>query len=248
MDDVVLEAKVRTETGKQFNKKSRREGLVPAVVYGGKDPALSIITNDILLNRALHTDAGENVLITLKIKDESGKAKKDRTVLIKQIQHHPLTSRILHVDFNQVSLTENIEVEVPIHVKGEAEGVKKEGGRLEHLLWEIKVECLPTNIPERIDVDIEGLKIGDSIQIKDLEIPAGVKVLHEPDVSVVTCLPPVVEKEPEPGEGEPGAEEPEVIGEKKEGEEEEAAPEEGKKEEKPEGKQQDKEKPEKGKE
>ena len=184
MDPMQLEASARAETGKKISSALRREGAIPAVVYGeGHTPAAIALTAKDLA-RALHTAAGENVLITLTVKQADGTAQPARTVLIKEIQHHPVTAQVLHVDFHQVSLTKRIQVTVPLQFTGEAIGVKQDGGRLDHLLWEVRVECLPTEIPKRLDVDVSALKIGDSLLIKDLVVPAGIKLLHEPQVGV----------------------------------------------------------------
>ena len=225
MDQVKLEASVRTETGKKIGKQLRRQGAIPAVVYGEGYEPVPIQATEKDFAQALHTAGGENILIALKIKDASGKAQPDRTVLIKEIQRHPVTDQILHIDFHQVSLTKRIQVTVPLQFTGEAIGVKQDGGRLDHLLWEVRVECLPMEIPKRVDVDVSSLKIGDSLLIKDLSVPAGIKLLHELQVGVAACLPPVVEKAPEVTEA--VAVEPEVIKQKKP-EEEEAAPAEAK--------------------
>ncbi len=223
MDPMQLEASARPETGKKISSALRREGEIPAVVYGEGHASAAITLTAKDLARALHTAAGENVLITLTVKQADGTAQPARTVLIKEIQHHPVTAQVLHVDFHQISLTKRIQVTVPLQFTGEAIGVKQDGGRLDHLLWEVRVECLPTEIPKRLDVDVSALKIGDSLLIKDLVVPAGIKLLHEPQVGVAACLQPVVEKAPEVAEGAPA--EPEVITAKKpeEGEEGKAA-------------------------
>lgn len=222
MDPMRLEASARLETGKKIGSALRRTGAIPAVVYGeGHAPtAIALVAKDFA--RALHTAAGENVLITLTVKQGDGAAQPDRTVLIKEIQHHPVTAQVLHVDFHQISLTKRIQVTVPLQFTGEAIGVKQDGGRLDHLLWEVRVECLPTEIPKRLDVDVSALKIGDSLLIKDLTVPAGVKLLHDAQVGVAACLQPVVEKAPEAVEGAPT--EPEVITAKKPEAEEGVAP------------------------
>ena len=221
MDPMRLEASARPETGKKISSALRRTGAIPAVVYGeGQLPAaITLMAKD--LTRALHTAAGENVLITLTVKQGDGAAQPDRTVLIKEIQHHPVTAQVLHVDFHHVSLTKRIQVTVPLQFTGEAVGVKQDGGRLDHLLWEIRVECLPTEIPKRVDVDVSALKIGDSLLIKDLIVPSGVKVLHDAQVGVAACLQPVVEEAPAAEAAAPA--EPEVIKQKKP-EAEEGAP------------------------
>jgi len=230
MAEIKLKVNAREEIGKESVKKLRRRGLVPAVVYKGKDSLnIKMSANEFL--DVIRTKAGENVIVTLQMEGEkvSAKSKKaSRTAIIKEIQYHPVKGDVLHVDFNEISLTEEITVKVPIAAKGEAEGIK-EGGVLEHVLWEIEVECLPTQIPENIPVDVSALKIGDSILVKDLKVPAEVKVLADPETTVISMAAPHVEEEEE-AKPEEELVEPEVIMEKKP--EEEAAAEEGKESEK----------------
>lgn len=228
MDQAILEASVRADLGTRVSRRLRQAGQIPAVVYGEGRVPTPVITQQRDVARILKTAAGENVLITLTVKGPDGAAQPARTVLIKEIQHHPVTSEILHVDFHQVSLTKRITVTVPLQFTGEAVGVKQNGGRLDHLLWEVRVECLPTEIPERLEVPVAALKIGDSLAIKDLIPPSGIKLLHDPQVAVVACLSPVVEKAPEVAPEAAGPAEPEVIKQKKpEAEEAEAVKGEG---------------------
>lgn len=220
--EVLLEARVRNELKKNKTDKMRRTGIVPAVVYKkglGAIP-LSLSVKD--MEKALHTSAGGNVIISLSV-TENGKAA-NKTVIIKEIQYDPLKGNLLHVDFNEISLTEMLKVGVPVEAKGEAAGVK-DGGILEHILWEVEIECLPTQIPEKIEADISGLKIGDSLHVKDLRVPEGARILNDPELTIMSVKPPLVEKV---AEVVPGAEitEPEVIREKKEEKEEEKSPEE----------------------
>jgi len=222
MKEIKLKVALREELGKEKVKKLRGLGLIPAVVYKGKN-SLNIKVSAQDLNRVIHTKAGENVVVSLQIED--GKAKKPKTVIIKEVQYHAVKGDILHIDFNEISLTEALTVKVPIAAKGEPVGAK-EGGVLEHVLWEVEVECLPTQIPENISIDVSAMKIGDSVLVKELEIPAGVKVLADPEATVVSLAVPHVEEEAEVAPGEEMVE-PEVIMEKKP-EEEEAAAEEGK--------------------
>ena len=227
MEKVILKADERTATGKKIAKDLRNKGLVPANVYRGGKDALSLqLVND-EFNEVLHTKAGENVIITLKI---SGGKVKDKTVLIKEIQRDPVKDSVLHVDFNEISLTDTLKINVPIASKGEPEGVKKDGGILEHIMWEIQVECLPTEIPEKIEVDVSGLKIGDAIYVKNITVPAGVKVLADPELIALIVKPPKVEAPKVEAVAE-GAAEPELIRKKKEeaAEEGEAAPKEAEK-------------------
>ena len=146
MEKVILKTAVRTATGKKIAKDLRAKGLIPANVYKGGKGALSLQVALDDLRAALDTKAGENVIITLKISGE-GAGAKDKTVLIKEIQREPIKDGILHVDFNEISLTEMLKVSVPLASRGESVGVKTEDGVLEHVMWELQVECLPTDIP-----------------------------------------------------------------------------------------------------
>jgi len=213
MEKVILKSEERAFAGKKIAKDLRKRGLVPAVVYKSGKEALNLQLTVDDLNDAIHTKAGENVIITLNI---SGKSKvKDKTVVIKEIQREPIKDGILHVDFNEISLTEVLKVNVPLISHGEPEGVKKDGGILEHIMWELQIECLPAAIPEKIEVDVLGLKIGDAIFVKDIVPPEGVKVLNDPELIVMIVKPPKVEA-PKVEEVVQEAAEPELIRKKKE--------------------------------
>ncbi|MFA6078712.1 MAG: 50S ribosomal protein L25 [Candidatus Omnitrophota bacterium] len=219
MEKVLLKVETRKDTGKRIAKDLRLKGLIPAVVYkGGKEATnLQLVRKD--LESVLHTGAGENVIITLEISGDS-KAK-SKTVLIKEMQRDPIKNLILHVDFNEISLTDTLKINVPLAVHGEAAGVVKDGGILEHIMWELHVECLPTNIPEKIEVDVSALNIGDSIFVKNIKLPEGIKVLNDPELIAIIVKPPKVEVPVE--EAAEAAAEPELIRKKKEeGEEAEA--------------------------
>ena len=224
MEKVILKAQVRTLTGKKVAKDLRNKGLIPANVYKGSKGAVSLQVARTDLIDVLSTKAGENVLITLKISGaaESAGAAKDRTVLIKEIQREPIKDGILHVDFSEISLTEMLKVNVPIAAKGEPVGVKVDGGVMEHIMWELQVECLPTDIPEKLEADVSNLKIGDSVFVKDIAAPEGVKILNDGELIVVSVKAKKVEVPKEEAAVE-GAEEPELIRKKKEEEAEEGA-------------------------
>ena len=189
MEQIRLKAEIRTELGKIEVKKLHKAGLIPAVCYGEGEKSIHLKLQLHDMHKVLHTSRGENAVINLEI---SGGHIKNRTVIIKEIQYDPIRDTIRHIDFQHISLTEVIKVKVPIHTKGESPGVK-EGGVLEHLFWELEIECLPTQIPERIDVDISKLVIGDSIPVKDLTFPPGVKVVHKPEELVIQVVAPKVE-------------------------------------------------------
>lgn len=223
MERINLETQLREEKGKQLVKRLRQQGFVPAVVYKGGKDALSLKLSEKDFSKVIGTKAGINVIINLKISDKEKKGQpktsKDKTVMIKEIQRDPVKRNILHVDFNEISLTETLKFKVKVEPKGEPVGVK-EGGTLERIMWEIDVECLPTNIPEKLEVDVSNLKIGDSVFVKDIIPAEGVKILPDPELIVMSVKTPFVEKPPEAAPAEEIPEEPELIRKKKEVEEE----------------------------
>lgn len=214
MEEIFLEAELREKKGRAGVKGLRESGYLPSVIYSHGKDALSLQVSRSALLKLVHQHHLETSVITLKIKDD--KKAKGRSCLIKEIQYSPVGEEIVHVDFNEISLTEEIKVNVPIETSGEAAGVKQEGGSLEQLLWEIEVECLPTNIPEKIEVDVTALKMGEAVHVKDLIFPSQVKPSHDPAAVVLHIVEPMKKEAPaEEVEGETKAE-PEVIKEKKE--------------------------------
>ena len=214
MEEIFLDVELREELGKAKVKDLREKGFMPAVVYAaGKAPqSIKVLRSDFL--HLLHQYRLESTVINLKIKDN--KKEKARTCLVKEIQYDPVGGDVVHIDFNEISLTKSIKVNVPVVTKGEPIGVKQEGGSLEHILWEIEIECLPTDIPKEIEVDVSQLKMGEAIHIKDINFPPKVKVLNSPEAIVVSVAAPIKEEVVAPPvEGEV-AQEPEVIKEKKE--------------------------------
>lgn len=223
MEQVQLSAALRKkeEIGKKFTNKLRKEDLVPAVVYKAGSHTLPVVVNEKEFQKALHTSAGGNVLVELKISGDGAKPQ-SKTVIIKEIQYHPYKDNILHVDFQQIALDEVIKLKVPIAAKGEAAGVAKGAGILERIMWEVEIECLPTEIPQKLEIDVTGLELGHTKTIKDLIVPSGIKVLADPEQIVMSVsAKKAVEEVVAAPEGE--AAEPEVIREKKPTEEEIAA-------------------------
>jgi len=212
MEQIKLNATVRQEKGKQAVKKLRRGGLVPAVVYHRGEKSIEVSLSDREISRIINAEGGENVLINLTI--ESDKSKRPRSVIVKEVQHDPVKRHILHVDLNEISLTEVITVEVEVVATGESIGVKQDGGLLDHPLRMLKIQCLPTDIPKHIDVDVSGLKLNDSIHVKDLTLSDKIKVLTDPEALLFQVKLHEEKKEEEvlPGE----TPEIEVIREKKE--------------------------------
>lgn len=234
MEEIFLDIQPREELGKGKVKDLREKGFIPAVIYAEGKKSLAIKLSHRQLWQLIHQYRIETAVISLKFKED--KKQKPKSCLIKEIQYDPVKGSVMHVDFNEISLTKVIKVNVPVVAKGEASGVKQEGGSLEHILWEIEVECLPTEIPKDIEVDISQLKIGNAVHIKDIAFPSNVKVLTNPEAIIFSVSAPIKEEAAAaPVEGEE-KQEPEVIKEKKE-----AAPEAGEeKEEK--GKEKEKEK------
>ena len=221
MATVELKAKVRKDSGKGHARKARGAGLVPAVLYGqGEDPLpLSVGYKDFY--PVIHTRAGENVILDLKI---DGADRGECKAIIREIQYHPVRGEILHVDFQHISMTKEITVNVPLQIVGESVGVKTRGGVLEIIQREVEVECLPSSIPETIRVDVAELDVGDSLQVRDL-VAEGVRITSDPEATVVTIVAPTVVEEVKPevavaAEEEKAAEEAE---EKKEEEPEDEA-------------------------
>lgn len=216
MAAVTLTAQARQERGKNAMRRLRRQGLVPGVVYGHGDETRTIALKAQELEKLLASISVENTIIGLSI--DGGRP---ADTLIREVQQHPARRSVLHVDFLQIHAGEKIHLEVPVRLHGAPVGVRDNGGVLQEVLRELHVECLPKDIPEAVDLDIENLDIGDSVHVKDISIP-NVKVLNDPDLVVVTVLAPTVsalpEEEAEAAE-EAGEVEPEVIRRREEEEE-----------------------------
>ena len=211
MAEVKLNVVERENRGKGAARRSRASGKVPAVVYGrGMEPVSIEIDRREFLT-ALHTDAGMNVLLELKV------GGKKMLTLARELQRDPVKGTLLHADFVQVDITQTVDVEVPVHVTGEAAGVK-EGGVLEQPLFTLHVRCLPTEVPEGIDVDVSHLNIGDSLRVGDIPSSDKWEVTNDPDEPVVTIAAPISEAELEAMEAGAGQEQ-EAPDEAAEGEE-----------------------------
>jgi large subunit ribosomal protein L25 len=207
---VQLTARPRTESGRNAVKGVRARGSVPAVIYGARTAPSNLEVSHRDLEALLSHAVGENILVELQI--EEGSKKSTQLSLIQEVQHHPLARTILHVDFQAVSATEEITASVTIEPAGEADGVKNFGGLLEQSIRSVEVRCLPQNLPEVITVDVTPLKVGDSIHIRDLKLPAGVTATDDADLTVFIVAEPAVAAEPA---ATTEAASPEVIKEKK---------------------------------
>ena len=213
-DQVSLNVDVRTASGKKAAKNLRYRGQLPAVVYGEGAASVACSVDYRTLSDLLKAH-GRNAIISLSAGDVS------QSTIIKDIQYHPVRGEMLHVDFHRVDLTRKIVVEVPIHATGSAVGVRIGEGILEQMLHDLEVECLPTDIPDHVAIDVSDLDIGDSLHVSDI-------VLDGDDLSIVTDIdrtvfavaaPALVIEEEEEGEDEEGLvdeegeemQEPEVI-------------------------------------
>ena len=207
---VKLSAKPRSHVGRNSVKQLRSRGAIPANIYGPKTVSGNLEVNVREINQLLAHAVGENILVELEV-DHGSKASK-HLALIQEVQHHAVRGDVLHVDFLEVSMDEVLHTEVAVEPTGEAVGVKSYGGLLEQLLRHITIECLPKDLPECIRIDVSKLGLGDSLHIRDLVLPAGVKATGDADLTVFLVAEPKVADE---SKSEEAPQAPEVIKEKK---------------------------------
>ena len=192
MITVELEVFNRESLGKQANKKYRKDGFIPAVIYGKNKDNLNILVDPIKLKKLLKNEAGENTIIEMKL----DKSDLKKNVLLKDAHLDTLTSDPLHLDFYEITEGMDVKVSAPLLFTGKPEGVKN-GGVIQTLSNEIKIECLPTNIPNIIEIDISDLNIGDTLRVKDIKPMNGIEILSNPESTIISVLAPrlVVETE-----------------------------------------------------
>ena len=224
MEKPVLNAEFREKKGKEAGKKLRGSGKIPAIFYGPRSETIPLVVDPRELSKALHTEAGENVLIDLNIR--KGQDSLQKVVMLKELQVHPLQRKTLHADFYEVSMDVMVNVEIPVHLLGKPEGVKM-GGILEQVQRTIQIQCLPGDIPKSIDVDVSNLMIGDSIHVKDLTVET-FKILSDANLTLATVVTPAAEVKPVEEAVEAEGEAKEAEGEAKEAKEGKEAKEEGK--------------------
>jgi large subunit ribosomal protein L25 len=222
MKSVSLNAFPRALARRAGAKKLRTTGRIPAVIYGrqAQPQNLEVIAKE--MENLIHHSASENVLVDLAVKEDS---RPKRLALVQEVQHHPLSGKVLHVDFHEVAEDEKVTVMVPVETVGEAAGVKTGGGVLEHVLFKIKARALPKDLPEVITVDVSHLNIGQAIHLGEIKAPPGVEILGEKQIPVIAVAAPRTEEEEAAEAAEAAAPgEVEMIKEKKEEGEEGAAP------------------------
>ena len=189
----VLSGKIRKKTGKSASREMRRNEEVPAVLYGLKDN-LALSVNFKELSKVL-SDQGQNALLDLKLEGD-----KQRKVILKEVQRHPLKEMWVHVDFLEVDLSKIVKVSVPVNLVGQSPG-EKMGGLVNHVIKMLEVECLPNSIPNHFDVDMSGVELGQVVHVSDMTLPEEVKVLHRPSEAVVSVYLEKI-KEEKPAEDE----------------------------------------------
>lgn len=203
MGEVSIEVQLRDGRGKGANRRLRAAGRIPAVVYGhGNEPVALSIDPMELEKEIKASHAGMNTLFDLV----GDRAVAGRTVMLKELQREPVRGFPVHADFFEIDANESIEVSVPIHLTGTAQGVTM-GGVIEHTLREVELSCLPSAIPDEIVIDVSALEIGDSLHVSDLALPEGVEIQTDPALSVVSVIVPRAAEEAAPVEEEAGAEE-----------------------------------------
>ena len=218
MKSVALNAYPRLLKRRAGAKKLRAEGRVPAVIYSKRwgTQNLEVVAKEI--EDLIHHSTTENLLLDLSVQ---GEERMRRLALVQEVQHHPLTGRVLHVDFHEISPDEKVTVMVPVETVGEAVGVKTGGGVLEHVLFKVKVRGLTKDIPEVITLDVTNLNVGQSIRIGDIKPPPGTEILGDKHISVIAVAAPRAEEvETTVAEAPLAAGDVEMIREKKETEEE----------------------------
>jgi len=212
MPEIVVAAESRTDTGKNVNRRLRAKGLIPGVLYGAKRKPVPVAVSPHEIATILRSAAGSNTLFDLDL----GGSK--RKVILKEFQMEPIKGKLIHADFYEVALDRTLEVKVHIELHGTPVGVKTQGGILDFVTRELEIECLPMDIPEKIEVDVSHLELGKHLRVSDLTLPAKVKLLTALDVVVANVVVPRAEEEVAPAAVVEGAEaeaaaatEPEVI-------------------------------------
>ena len=208
MKEITLTAIRREETGKEVSHRIRRGGDIPGIVYGPETESTLITVNERELSALLRREGRVNMLIDLNLEGD----KNGRKVIIREMQRDPISGQLQHVDFYQVSMKRKLTISIRINLTGVPEGVKNSGGILEQVNRELDISCLPQDIPDKIEIDVSELGIGDSVHIGNIQLDK-VDVLSDPKLTVATVVPPTVTKVAETEEAEEGAEEAPAEGE-----------------------------------
>jgi len=214
MAEIVVAAEPRTETGKNVNRRLRVAERIPGVLYGGKKEARAVSVSPREVLQILRSASGENTLFDLELEGDR------RKVILKEFQVQPVTGDLLHADFFEVALDKVIEVSVHVELVGTPVGVKNQGGVLDFITRELELECLPTDIPDKIAVDVTGLELNKHLRVSDIELPEKVRCLTDEDVVIAHVVVPraavaeAAEGEAAEGEAAEGEGTPEAAGDK----------------------------------
>ncbi len=228
MKSVSLNAFPRALARRAGAKKLRTAGRIPAIIYGRQAQPQNLEVNAKEMEDLIHHSLSENLLVDLAVKDDS---RPKRLALVQEVQHHPLSGKVLHVDFHEIAENEKVIVSIPVETVGEPEGVKTEGGVLEHVLFKVRARGLAKDLPEQLVVDVAHLKIGEAVHLGEIKVPAGVELIGDKQIPVIAVAAPRTEEEEAAEAAEAAAATPgevEMIKEKKEEGEEGAAPAAGK--------------------
>jgi large subunit ribosomal protein L25 len=188
MEQIVVEAKRREPAGKNANRRLRKSGQIPAVVYGAKREPLPLLVDPIAISHILHSQSGHNTIFAVRVEGSQA------TVMVKDYQLDPVLGNLIHADLYEIAMDQLLKLAVEVEMVGEAEGVKLGGGIMDVVSRSLEVECLPADIPESIKVDVSQLKINDYIRVKNLPVDPKVRILSEPEIVIVTIVPPVKEE------------------------------------------------------
>ncbi len=192
MNEMKIEVERRQEQGTGSSRRLRARGLIPAVVYGAGQETVPIQVERKALLDMMKASGSDNPIFLLQLAGSGG----ERHAMIRDLQVHPISRQIVHIDFQRVSMTEKLRVQVPVELTGTAYGVKTEGGMLDFVLREVHVECLPGDIPKQIELDVTLLHVGQHVEAAQLELPKGVTLVEEPDRVIVSLVHAKVEAEP----------------------------------------------------
>jgi large subunit ribosomal protein L25 len=192
MKSVPLKAYPRTQTRRGGVKKLRGSGRVPAIIYGRQAKPQNLEVSAKEFEDLIHHSVSENLLVDLSVEND---ARAKRLALVQEIQHHPLDGKVLHVDFHEVAENEKVTIHVPVETVGEAAGVKNGGGVLEHIMFKLKVRCLPKDLPEQIVIDVSHLELGKAVHLGEVKVPEGVEIIGDKSIPVVSVALPRSEEE-----------------------------------------------------
>ena len=193
MKNVAIDIQARTKAGKGVARKLRHAGQTPGVLYGPKAETISLSVNTHEFYKLLNSAGGEPLLFTLNLKSNGDSS--SHTALIKDLQLHPVDDKIRHIDFYEVLMDEEVQVEVPITPVGKAKGVEADMGVLEIIQRTVKISCLPLAIPRNIQINVSDLELGDVVHVADITAPEGVRLMDDPETTLMTVVASRAEEE-----------------------------------------------------